>query len=401
MLTDAKIRAMKPDDRVYRRADGGGLLIQVEPNGSKKWRIAYRFAGKQKLLAGGKYPAVGLADARTWRESVKATLARGEDPSVVRQREMLEAKTSRDNSFELVARDWIASRQHSLAERYAGQVVVRLEADVFPVIGATPIRDITGPMILTMLRKVEQRGTYYSAHRLRAYCSQIFKFAIAEGRAQHDPARDVQPAQRAKRQTVHRARIAPDKMGDFLVRLRQDEGSELTHLALRFTLLTWVRTTETRFAQWSEFENLEGSEPLWRIPAERMKMRSEHVVTLSRQAVELLKRAKHLAGKSAWVFPVPGTKKGVISENRMLDVLYRMGLRGKATVHGFRGTASTWANESLNYHPDVIEMALAHIERNDVRAAYNAAKHMVARRKMLQDWADWLDGEEIKAEILG
>lgn len=401
MLNDALIRALKPKEKMYRRSDGGGLFIQVETNGSKKWRIAYRFAGKQRLLGGGKYPVVGLADARRWRDEVKSQLADGRDPSSVRQQKKAEQRRASENSFETVARSWMASREHMLTPKYADQIKTRLEADVFPEIGRMPIDEVTGPILLTMLRKIERRGAVEMSHRVRAHCSQIFKFGIAEGRALRDPAHDVQPAQKRPAPVRHRTRVAPNDMGAFLVKLRGDEGAELTHLALKFTILTWVRTQETRFAQWKEFENLGGKEPLWRLPADRMKMRTEHVVPLSRQAVLLLERARVIGSKSKWVFPVPGTNTGVISENRMLDTLYRMGLRGKATVHGFRGTASTWANETLRYHPDVIELALAHVERNEVRSAYNAAQYLPARRGMLQDWADWLDDQEMIAEVLG
>ena len=189
-------------------------------------------------------------------------------------------------------------------------------------------------------------------------------------------------------------------MGDFLAALKKDEADEVTHWALRFTILTWARTQETRFAKWSEFEGGFGSAMLWRIPRERMKMKREHLVPLPRQAAEILKLLKRRAGNSEWVFPL-ATKTGVISENRMLDVLYRMGLRGKATVHGFRGTASTWANETERYSSDAIELALAHGEKNEIRGAYNSAQLLSARRQMLQDWADWLDTQELAAELLG
>lgn len=397
MLSDAQLRTLKPKDKMYRKADGGGLMIQVETSGSKLWRIAYRIDKKQRMLSGGKYPAVTLAAARAWRDEVKATLARGEDPGAVRK---AESAPPIDNSFETVARAWLSNRALVLDPKYQKRLEGRFEQDVFKAIGKKAVPDITKADILDMLRRIEARGAIETSHRIRTYCSHVFEFADAEGHKNDNPTLGITAAQKQRPAVVHRAKVQPKDMGAFLVKLREDEAVELTHLAIHFTLLTWSRTVETRFASVAEIENLGGSEPLWRIPADRMKMRNEHLVPLSRQTVEIVKRLREINPRSHWLFPVPESRSGVISENRMLDTMYRMGLRGKATIHGFRGTASTWANETLKYHPDVTELALSHVP-SGVRATYNSALYLAPRRVLLQDWADWLDVQAMQADVLG
>lgn len=408
MLTDVAIRAMKPADKPYKKADSGGLFILVQPNGKKLWRLAYRFHGKQKLLSGGAYPIVGLSEARKWRNIAKAQLSDGIDPSMARRDDRRAAKAAADNTFQTLGRAWIESRRPSWSPKYAGQIEARLEADLFPALGASPITKIDPPMLLDALRKIERRSAIEMAHRVRNYCSEIFRYAIAEEKCLSDPSRDIKAAMKQPPPVKHRAKIGAAELPTFFDRLNRDEGERLSHLALRWTIMTMVRTQETRFAVWSEFEGLNGPEPLWRIPAERMKMRSEHLVPLPRQAVALLQEIRELnvyatAGNQRLgkcMFPVGGSKTGTISENRMLDIMYRMGYRGKATVHGFRGLASTVLNESGRFQPDWIEAQLAHAPRG-VRAAYNSAKYLTHRREMLQWWADFLDQEEQTGLLFG
>lgn len=408
MLTDVAIRAMKPGDKPYKKADSGGLFILVQPNGNKLWRLAYRFHGKQKLLSGGNYPLAGLSDARKWRDAAKAQLLAGIDPSAARRDERRAAKAAAGSSFETVARAWMEARRPSWAARYAAQIKTRLELDVFPEIGAVPIAKVDPQMLLDALRKIEKRGAIEMAHRVRNYCGEIFRYGIAEEKCRSDPSRDIKPAMKQPAPVQHRAKIGAAELPTFFERLNRDEGERMSHLALRWTILTMVRTQETRFAEWREFEGLDGSEPLWRIPAARMKMRSEHLVPLSRQAVVLLGEIRdnnpYLKAGDArlgrYLFPVGGSKTGTISENRMLDILYRQGYRGKATVHGFRGLASTVLNESGRFQPDWIEMQLAHAARG-VRAAYNSAQYLGHRREMLQWWADFLEQEELTGRLFG
>lgn len=392
MLSDIAIRALKPDVKAFKRADSLGLFLLVEPHGAKLWRFKYRFAGSEKLLSGGRYPAVGLTAARKWRDECREHLDQGRDPSMVRQQERRRVAAAAENTFETVGREWYAGRKVQWAARYGALVLSRLEADIFPVVGHMPVSAVDGPTLLDALRKIEKRGALEMAHRVRNHCGEIFRYAVAAGLATGDPSRDIGAALKRPPPKKNRARLRADQMPEFFTRMKSDTSDELTLLAIRWTLLTMVRSQETRFAVWEEFEGLGGKEPLWRIPKERMKARVEHLIPLSRQAVAMLGRLRERAGRSKWVFPVGyAWKNEVISENRMSDAMRRWGYRELATVHGFRATASTTLNESGLWSVDAIELALAHQEQNDVRAAYNAAKLLPERRRMLQWWADLLD----------
>lgn len=407
MLSDAMIRSLKAGPKPTKHADGGGLFILVNPDGKKHWRLSYRFAGKQKLLSGGPYPIVKLSDARKWRDEAKAHLLEGRDPSTIRKAEKKALAAKGQDAFEIVAREWLHTRSKVWSERYARITRTRLEQDIFPALGSVPIGDINPVMLLTELRKIEQRGSVEMAHRIRNHVGEVFRYGIATQRCRSDPSRDIAPAMMRPAPVKHRAKVDARDLPQFFAKLAQDEGTRMSHLALRWTMLTMVRTQETRFATWSEIEGLDGNQPLWRITPDRMKMRSEHLVPLSRQAVALLKeieatnvfRAAGNARLGKFLFPVATSKSDVISENRMLDILYRMGLRGKATVHGFRGLASTVLNESGEFEPDWIEVQLAHVARG-VRAAYNSARYLAHRRIMMQWWADYLERAE-KAGLSG
>lgn len=404
MLTDTAIRALKPGPRPIKKSDGGGPFILVTPEGSKHWRLAYRFLGKQKLLSGGPYPLVKLADARKWRDEAKLDLLAGRDPSAVRKAAKQALKAASENSFETVAMDWIEARRCAWSPRYARVIETRLREDIFPQLGHMAVAEIDPQTLLAALRKVEARGAIEMAHRVRNYCSEVFRFAIAMDKCRSDPSRDIVPAMKKAPPVQHRTKVEARDLPAFFARLNKDEGEAMSHLALRWTMHTMVRTQETRFAKWSEFEGLDTAEPLWRIPPERMKMRTEHIVPLSSQAVQLLREIEkanpfRAAGNERlgkFLFPVASSKTCTISENRMLDIMYRIGLRGKATVHGFRGLASTVLNESGQFEPDWIEMQLAHVQRG-VRAAYNSARYLNQRREMMGWWSSYLD----KAELTG
>ncbi|WP_447763643.1 tyrosine-type recombinase/integrase [Sphingopyxis panaciterrae] len=409
MLTNVTLNSLKAQKKPYKKSDGRGLYIQVQPNGSKLWRLAYRFDGKQKLLAGGPYPKVSLAEARGWRETAKHQIALGIDPGKAKTKpgEMDAAELTDPpqlgNSFEHVAREWLEARMLSWVPKYAKHIVRRLEADVFPVVGPLDIREITPRQMLEIFRGIQARGSLEMAHRIKNYCSEVFRYAIPDGRCDSDPCRDVTPAMAKKKPVRHRSKIAAKDLPDFYVKFNADTGERLTHCALRWTIMTMVRTQETRFAEFEEFEEMEGDNPLWRLSPERMKMRNEHLVPLPRQAVALYHEIRELniyraAGNlrlGRYLFPVPASKSLVISENRMLDMMYRMGLRGKATVHGFRSLASTVLNETGDFHPDWVEMQLAH-QPQGVRGVYNSAIYLKHRRPMLQWWADYLDDAEAK-----
>lgn len=398
MLTDTALRNLKPNAKPVKKADGGGLFVLVLPTGQKHWRLAYRFEGKQKLLSGGPYPTISLADARAWRDNAKSELAAGRDPSEVRKAAKRKAEADATNSFAAVANAWLESRKLIWSPRYSRIVRTRLEEDIFPDLGHVNIGAIEPPTLLQTIRKIEQRGSIEMAHRIRNYCGEVFRFGIADNKCSRDPSRDISAAMKQPPPVKHRAKVHAKDLKSFFVKLELDECEEMSHLALRWTILTMVRTQETRFGEWTEIEDRHGSTPMWRIPPDRMKMRSEHLVPLPRQALVLLDRIEAAnkfrgAGQETlgkFLFPVAQSKTGTISENRMLDIMYRLGLRGKATVHGFRGLASTVLNETGIFEPDWVEAQLAHMPRG-VRAAYNSAIYLPHRRKMMEWWGKYLE----------
>lgn len=394
-LTDTAIRAAKRRTAPFKISDGGGLHLLVQPNGARLWRLAYRFAGKQKTLAIGIYPTVTLAKAREGRENAKRSLADGIDPAARRRRERLAAKSSGDATFKAVALEFMGNQRHVLTPLYADQILRRLEGDIFPSLGHRPIADIDAPELLDVLRKVEKRGALEQAKRLRQTCGQIFRFAVVTSRAKHDPSAALKGALKPKGRAKHHAPMPRQELPGFLRGLDAYDGDPRTAIALRLIVLTMVRTSELRAARWEEFENLDGDEPLWRIPAERMKARFEHLVPLSSQVVAVLNELSALPGakKNGFLFPSP-SREGCMSNNTMLFALYRLGFHGRATVHGFRGVASTLLNEA-GFKADWIERQLAHDERDEVRGAYNSAEYLTGRRGMLRWWAGWLD--ELKA----
>lgn len=394
-LTDAAVKAAKPGGKAYKLSDGGWLYLLVMPNGAKRWRLGYRFAGKDKALALGTYPTVPLAKAREGRENAKRLIADGKDPAAERRKAKLEAKVSGATTFKAVAIEWLNNQRHVLTTLYADQLLRRLEGDIFPALGHRPIADVDAPELLDVLRKIEKRGALEQAKRLRQTCGQIFRYAVVTSRAKHDPSAALKGALKPKGRQKHHTPMPRAELPAFLQALDSYDGDARTALALRLIVLTMVRTTELRAARWSEFEHLDGAEPLWRIPAERMKARFEHLVPLPTQAVAALRELRALPGAKAseFLFPSPG-REGVMSNNTMLFALYRLGFHGRATVHGFRGVASTLLNEA-GFDRDWIERQLAHDERDEVRGAYNSAQYLAGRRGMLQWWSDWLD--QVKA----
>ncbi|MFG1293746.1 tyrosine-type recombinase/integrase [Xanthobacter versatilis] len=389
-LTDTAVRNAKGKEKPYKLSDGGWLFLLVNPDGKRYWRASYRFAGKQKTLALGPYPAVSLADARKQRDTLKEHLAQGIDPSEAKKADKRAAALNSSRTFEAIGREWFALKLPGWVPSYSDRLMSRLEADVFPALGSRPIADIEPPEVLEVIRKVETRGAIELAKREMQVIGKIFRFAIATGRTKRDPTQDLRGALKSPGRQKHHRALPREDLPDFLKALDAYDGEPMTKLALKLMVLTFVRTTELRAARWSEFEGLDSPEPLWRIPPERMKMRFEHLVPLSPQAVAVLQELRPLAGRSPQLFPSPG-KEGFMSNNTMLFAMYRMGYHGRATVHGFRGVASTWLNEA-GYHPDWIERQLAHDERNEVRGAYNSAQYLVGRRQMMCDWADFLDG---------
>jgi integrase len=396
-LTDTKCRNAKGQIKPRKLSDGGGLHLLVNPDGAKYWRLAFRWHGKQRTLALGVYPAVGLMKARAARDEAKRDLAANIDPSVLKRERKRAAQIATGNTFEAVAREWHENWKDARSPYYAAQILRRLEANAFPVIGRRPIAAIEPPELLDMLRKVEKRGVNETARRLKQLVGQIFRFAMVTGRAKRDPSIDLKDALRATGEPQrHRAMPLPE-LPTFLQNLESYNGDRQTRLALKLVTLTFLRTTELRGGRWSELQNLDKNSALWRIPAERMKMRLEHLVPLSRQAVEVMRELSTFSGNSPYIFPSPG-KDGYMSSNTMLYALYRMGYHGRATTHGFRAVASTILNESNLFNRDWIERQLAHVERNEVRRAYNAAEWMPDRRRMMQWWADHITAMTMKED---
>ena len=367
------------------------MYLLVSPEGARYWRLDYRFGGKRRTLSLGVYPTVTLSDARARREEARAALAKNLDPSAVKKAARRAAKLASENTFEVVAREWLVKQRKRLAPRYCALLLARLEADIFPQIGSRPVADVEAPELLDVLRKVEKRGVIETARRLRQTCGQIFRYAIVTGRAKHDPAAALRGALGSPGRTRGHKAMALTELPNFVSALGAYDGDARTRLALRLMILTFTRTTELRGAQWPEFENLDVEEPLWRIPAERMKMKLEHLVPLAPQAVAVLRELRALSGSEAspFLFPSPSREK-YMSNNTMLYAMYRMGYHGRATVHGFRTMASTALNE-MGFSPDVIERQLAHQEQNAVRAAYNRAEYLSERRAMMRHWADFVD----------
>jgi len=385
-LSDAKARNAKPRAKPYKIADGEGLFLVIMPSGSKYWRFRYFFAGKEKLLALGVYPEIGLADARERRAQARKTLAGGGDPGEAKKETKRQAILKSANAFDVVAREWFEKRKPNWAQSSAELMLDRLERYILPKLGPTPIADITAPEVLAMLRVVEEKGTLETAHRLMQMCGQIFMYAIATGRAERNPVPDLRGAL-ATPVVKHHSFLKASDLPLFLKKLGAFDGAVQTKLALRFLLLTFVRTNELRGAQWTE---IEWAKAEWRIPAERMKMKELHIVPLSRQAIAVLRELEKHSGSRQYVFPNQHKPAAFMSENTMLYALYRMGYHSRTTAHGFRSTASTILNEH-GFRAEVIERQLAHTERNTVRAAYNHAQYLPERRKMMQWWADYLD----------
>ena len=404
-LNENQARNAKPRELAYKLADAGGLFLLVQPNGARLWRMKYRYGGKEKLLSFGAYPGVGIAAARDKRTVAKAMLTEGRDP----MKNKSEIDPSKSDAFRVIAERWHENRKSALDPAHAARVWSRLERDVFPFLGSKLMNEITPPDVLEMVRKIEARGALDISRRAKQGVGQIFQFAIACGLAASDPTAHLRGALKPRPRVKHMSRIPLNEVPAFLDKLQayQAEGerrSSITRDAVMFALLTWVRTKELRFSVKSEFEDLDGKQPVWRIPAHRMKMGREHIVPLSAQAAAL---ARCMIQASAGEFLFPGTtEEKPLSENTMIYALYRLGYHGLQTVHGFRGLASTWANEQLvefgkptlwirKYHEDWVELQLAHSESNEVRGAYNAAEYLAPRRRMMQDWADFLSGEKV------
>jgi integrase len=392
-LTEVEIRSAKAAEKPIKLFDGDGLYLLVNPNGSRWWRLKYRFAGKERGISLGVYPDVSLKRARAKRDEARRMVADGVDPSAERKT----SKLARHETFKAIADEWLELQAKTLAPVTFNKARWMLTEFIYPRLGSRPINEITPPNLLTALRAIETRGKRETAHRTKQRVGQVYRYAIATGRAGRDISADLRGALAPVVAKNHAAITEPKAIGQLLRAIDGYGGQPVTHAALRLAPLVFVRPGELRQAEWSEID-LEAAE--WRIPAQRMKMRELHVVPLSTQAVDILSGLLPLTGAGRYVFPSLRTRDRPMSENTINAALRRLGYSNdEMTGHGFRAMASTCLNEQ-GWHPDVIELQLAHAERNKVRAAYNRAARLAERRKMLQAWSDYLDTLRAGAEIL-
>ena len=388
MLSDTRIRRVRLTDKPRKLFDAGGLYVLVTPEGARYWRLKYRFAGKEKLLALGVYPQVPLALARARREEARVQLAAGVDPGAAKKAARAAVVAREVGTFEAVAREWFSKFSAPWAASHAKTVERRLERDVYPWIGNRPVGEIAAPELLAMLRRVESRGALETAHRIHQVVSQVLRYAVAIGRAQRDPSADLRGALPPVKEKHRPALTRPADVAGLMRAIADYRGSFVTRCALRLAALLFVRPGELRRAEWTEidFDNA-----VWRIPAVKMKMRAEHLVPLSPQAVEVLRDLHPLTGGGRYLFPSVRGANRPMSENTVLAALRRMGYgTDEMSGHGFRSTASTLLNE-MGWAPDAIERQSAHAERDEIRGAYNRAEYLTERRKMMESWANYLD----------
>jgi integrase len=383
-LKDITVRNVKSTAKPQKLSDGGGLHLLVQPNGSKLWRLAYRFEGKQKTLALGIYPSVSLGDARMGRDEAKKLLARSVDPSAQRKR------SGMGTSFKVVAEELIAKVEREGRAQVTLSKKRWLLAFAYPAFGDRPVGEVTAHDLLALLREIEGRGLFETAKRLRSTCGMVFRYAIATQRAERDPSADLRGAL-TTHQVVHRAAIVdPAKIGPLLRAIDGFDGQTVTRLALRLAPHIFVRPGELRQAEWDEFD-LDGA--VWSITPAKMKMRRAHRVPLSRQSIEIVLELKKITGEGRWLFPSVKTCMQSISENTLNAALRRLGYSSaEMSAHGFRSMAATRLNEMGHWNPDAIERQLAHQEANAVRRAYtHGAEFWSERVQMMQAWSDYLD----------
>jgi integrase len=392
-LTDIQIKRIKRSAKPHKVSDGGGLFLWVTPSGGKIWRWTYRHEGKAKLMSFGSYPDVSLSLARERHAEARKLLASGVDPMAQRKAE----KSQAENSFQSVSLRWLEHWRHGKSPRHVDYVKRRMETDILPSLGARPIAEIEAPELVAMTKAIEKRGARDIAKRALETTGQVFRYAIAHGYAKRNPASEIRP--RDILQSTHKVNYARIDARDLPGLLRSIEvypGTHVTRLAMKLMAFTFVRTSELIGARWEEFDI---DAVRWNIPAERMKMRTPHIVPLTRQALEVLDTLRTLTGQSEWLFPGDRNANKPMSNNTILKGLERMGYKGRMTGHGFRGLASTILHDQ-GYAHEHIELQLAHAPRNAVSAAYNHALYLEPRARMMQDWADFLERTQRGGKVL-
>ncbi len=406
-LSDTKIRTTKPTDKPIKLFDGGGLFLLVTPTGGKLWNLKYRISGKETRIALGAYPDVSLAEARQRRDQAKTLLANGVNPSETKKAQK-SAQTQEQDTFEVIAREWHAKYAPTWADSHADKIIRRLELFVFPWLGKKPIRSITAPDILSLLRKLEDRGTLDTAHRVKQNCGQVFRYAIATGRADRDPTPDLRGALPTAHKNHYASITDPIGVAQLLRAIDGYQGNFVTVCALRLAPFFFVRPGELREAEWSEFDLEQG---LWNVPVERMKLKKSekirrkgefHLVPLATQAVTTLRELHALTGSGRYVFPSLRTGSRPMSNNTVNGALRRLGYDTKTEItgHGFRAMARTIMDEVLHVRPEIVEHQLAHAVRDPLGRAYNRTTYLQERKAMMQSWADYLEGIKAGAKII-
>ncbi len=384
-------KPFEPPKKTPRKlADGEGLYLWVMPNGKKYWRLKYRYNGKPKELALGIYPEISLKEARDKKLEARKLIAEGKDPTLEKKKQKVLAQENTTNTFEVVALEWYENRKDIWKPRYADEVIKRLKEDIFPYIGSYHIKEIEPPTLLQVIRKIENRGAYDLAKRQLQKCGEIFRYAIASGRAVRDPSNDIKEALRPVRGT-HFASIEVEELPELIAALRSNKGRlyATTQNALWLMLLTFVRTSELIQAKWDE---VDFERKRWVIPAERMKMGKEHSVPLADQAIQTLEAQKEISGQWEHIFPSPVKPQKPISNNTILGALKRMGYQGRMTGHGFRSLAMGGIKQELGYRHEVVDRQLAHTPKSKTDKAYDRAAFLDERTEMMQKWADYIDG---------
>jgi len=394
-LTDIKVKSAKPTEKAYKLTDGGGMYLLVKPNGSKYWRLKYRFVGKEKMLSIGVYPDVSLADARQKRDEARKVLAAGGDPGEVKKADKLAQKLSTENTFEAIAREWHKQKADRWSLRYRDEIIDTFEKDIFPYLGRRPIADIKPMELLETLRRLEKRGALEKMRKVRQRCGEVFRYAIVTGRAEYNPAPDLATALATPKKT-HFPFLTAEELPYFIKDLAGYTGSVITKTATQIIMQTGVRTQELRFARW---EDIDFEKRLWEIPPEVMKMKRPHIVPLSEQVVELFQSLKPITGMYPLVFVGRNDRTKPISKESVNQVIELLGYKGRLTGHGFRHTMSTILHEQ-GFNSAWIETQLAHVDKNAIRGTYNHAHYLEGRREMMQWYADYMGSLECGGIVL-
>ncbi|MBH2725985.1 tyrosine-type recombinase/integrase [Serratia marcescens] len=393
-LTDIKVKTAKPMDKAYKLTDGGGMYLLVKPNGSKYWRLKYRFVGKEKMLSIGVYPDVSLADARQKRDEARKVLAAGGDPGEVKKADKLAQKLSTENTFEAIAREWHKQKADRWSLRYRDEIIDTFEKDIFPYLGRRPIAEIKPMELLETLRRLEKRGALEKMRKVRQRCGEVFRYAIVTGRAEYNPAPDLATAL-ATPKKIHFPFLTAEELPYFIRDLAGYTGSVITKTATQIIMQTGVRTQELRFARW---EDIDFEKRLWEIPPEVMKMKRPHIVPLSEQVVELFQSLKPITGMYPLVFVGRNDRTKPISKESINQVIELLGYKGRLTGHGFRHTMSTILHEQ-GFNSAWIETQLAHVDKNAIRGTYNHAHYLEGRREMMQWYGDYIESMS-KGEVI-